>query len=255
MTIELNEVHQVFSHGDKAVTALEEVNLKIGAREFVTIVGPSGCGKTTLLNLVAGFERPTSGTTSVNGKVVRAPSADRAVVFQEAALYPWLTVRENIALGLRFRNGRRADMSKVDRLISAVGLDGFSEHPPYQLSGGMAQRVAIARALVTEPEVLLMDEPFGALDAQTRAAMQIFVTQLWDNIQATVLFVTHDIDEAIILADRVIVMAPRPGRVVGDLRVALPRPRSRGVSVTPEYMQLRREILMHIDPAAVAEEG
>lgn len=252
MAISISNVSQVFSGRGAKVAALQDVSIDIGARQFVTIVGPSGCGKTTLLNLVAGFERPTSGQIRVNDQEVRGPSVDRAVVFQEAALYPWLTVRENIALGLRFRNGRKIDMARVDSLISAVSLEGFAEHPPYQLSGGMAQRVAIARALVIEPEVLLMDEPFGALDAQTRAAMQIFVTELWDTIHVTVLFVTHDIDEAIILADRVIVMAPRPGRVVADLRVDLPRPRTRGESVTPEYLELRREILKHIDPAALA---
>lgn len=255
MDITLKSVSQVFGSGPRAVTALEDVNVSVKTREFVTIVGPSGCGKTTLLNLVAGFERPSSGTVSVNGEPVAGPGADRAVVFQEAALYPWLSVRENIGLGLRLRDGRRAEMSKVDELIAAVGLEGFADHPPYQLSGGMAQRVAIARALVIEPQILLMDEPFGALDAQTRAAMQIFVTDLWDHIDVTVLFITHDIDEAIILADRVIVMARRPGRVVADLPVTLPRPRRRSESVTPAYTELRREVLQYIDPAGVLEEA
>lgn len=256
MSIKIDNVSQIFDASKgRSVTALENVNLEVGAREFVTIVGRSGCGKTTLLNLVAGFERPTTGDVIVYGEPVRGPSSDRAVVFQEAALYPWLSVRENIGLGLRFKHGRRADLSKVDELITAVGLEGFADHPPYQLSGGMAQRVAIARALVIEPQVLLMDEPFGALDAQTRTAMQMFVTQLWDNIHATVLFVTHDIDEAIILADRVIVMAPRPGRVVADIPVNLPRPRTSAETVTPEYVKLRKTILEYIDPSTILKES
>lgn len=257
MSIRLEGVSQVFSGGGKGstVTALENVNLEVNARQFVTIVGKSGCGKTTLLNLVAGFEHPTSGSVIVDDVVVRAPSSDRAVVFQEAALYPWLSVRENIALGLRFRSGRKADLGAVDSLIEAVGLQGFADHAPYQLSGGMAQRVAIARALIIQPKVLLMDEPFGALDAQTRAAMQLFVTQLWDTIDITVLFVTHDIDEAIILADRVIVMSPQPGRVVADITIGLSRPRTRKHTLTQDYIDLRQVILQHVDPTAAYEDA
>ncbi|MGN6251093.1 MAG: ABC transporter ATP-binding protein [Marmoricola sp.] len=256
MSIEVAGVHQVFDGGKgERVTALQEVDLCVEERQFVTILGPSGCGKTTLLNLVAGFETPTSGEVRCDGRVVTRPGSDRAVVFQQAALYPWLSVRENIALGLRLRDGRRADMGKVERLIDAMGLVGFEDHAPHQLSGGMAQRVAIARALVIEPSVLLMDEPFGALDAQTRAAMQIFVTNLWEKLPVTVLFVTHDIDEAIILADRVIVMAPRPGRVVADLPCLLERPRTRRETVGPEYVELRRKILEHMDPSALEEVG
>jgi NitT/TauT family transport system ATP-binding protein len=255
VSISITDVSQVFDGGKQAaITALSHVDLSVADRQFVTILGPSGCGKTTLLNLVAGFETPTSGRILLNDREIRGPGRDRAVVFQQAALYPWLSVRNNIALGLRLRDGRRADMGRVDELISAMGLDGFEDHAPYQLSGGMAQRVAIARALVIEPQVLLMDEPFGALDAQTRAAMQLFVTNLWDKIDVTVLFVTHDIDEAIILADRVIVMAPRPGRVVADIDIGLPRPRSRDETVTPEYTELRRQILSYIDPGAVSDQ-
>jgi NitT/TauT family transport system ATP-binding protein len=254
MSIQIAGVSQVFDGGKgPAITALQNVNLDVEQRQFVTILGPSGCGKTTLLNLVAGFEAPSSGEVRCDGRQVTGPGSDRAVVFQQAALYPWLTVRENIALGLRLRDGKRADMAKVDGLIDAMGLTGFEQHAPYQLSGGMAQRVAIARALVIEPSVLLMDEPFGALDAQTRAAMQLFVTNLWEKVQVTVLFVTHDIDEAIILADRVIVMAPRPGRVVADLPCNLRRPRTRGESVEPEYIELRRKILEHMDPSVLEE--
>ncbi len=255
MSIQVKAVSQVFPGGKgQPVRALEQVDLMVERREFVTILGPSGCGKTTLLNLVAGFEKPTAGEIRTDGQLVTGPGSDRAVVFQQAALYPWLTVRENIALGLRFRDKKHADLSRVDELIEAMGLSDFARHAPYQLSGGMAQRVAIARALVIEPSVLLMDEPFGALDAQTRAAMQLFVTNLWEKIQVTVLFVTHDIDEAIILADRVIVMAPRPGRVVADIRVDLPRPRKRIETVHPKYIELRRKILEYIDPSVAAED-
>lgn len=254
MSVEIKGVTQVFGGGKGAeVIALDNVDLTVGNREFVTILGPSGCGKTTLLNLVAGFEKPTSGEVRTDDHLVSGPGSDRAVVFQQAALYPWLNVHQNIGLGLKLRDGRRADQGKVDELIEAMGLNGFEKHSPYQLSGGMAQRVAIARALVIEPSVLLMDEPFGALDAQTRAAMQLFVTSLWEKIHVTVLFVTHDIDEAIILADRVIVMAPRPGRVVADLRVDLPRPRNRQESLQPAYIELRRQILEYMDPDSLKE--
>jgi len=254
MSVAVRGVSQIFD-GVKGttVTALADVDLTVEGRQFVTILGPSGCGKTTLLNLVAGFEKPTDGDIRTDGTPVTGPGSDRAVVFQQAALYPWLTVRENIALGLRLRDGRRADYGKVDGLIEAMGLKGFEKHSPHQLSGGMAQRVAIARALAIEPSVLLMDEPFGALDAQTRASMQLFVTDLWEKIPVTVLFVTHDIDEAIILADRVIVMAPRPGRVVADLTVDLPRPRHRQETLAPEYVELRRQILELMDPANLGQ--
>ena len=254
MSVLVDHVTQVYRGGKSApVRALDNVDLSVEGREFVTILGPSGCGKTTLLNLVAGFELPSSGEVRTDNRIVTGPGSDRAVVFQQAALYPWLNVRENIAVGLKFRDGRRAEYSKVDALVEAMGLSGFEEHSPHQLSGGMAQRVAIARALVIEPSVLLMDEPFGALDAQTRASMQLFVTNLWEKIPVTVLFVTHDIDEAIILADRVIVMAPRPGRVVADITVDLARPRSRRESVEPAYVELRRQILEYMDPSSLED--
>lgn len=254
MSVLVSGVSQVFDGGKgAAVTALGNVDLNVEGREFVTILGPSGCGKTTLLNLVAGFEMPTSGEIRSDDIVVTGPGSDRAVVFQQAALYPWLNVRENIALGLKLRDGKRVDYAKVDQLIVDMGLAGFEKHAPYQLSGGMAQRVAIARALVVEPSVLLMDEPFGALDAQTRGAMQLFVTNLWEQISVTVMFVTHDIDEAIILADRVIVMAPRPGRVVADIKVNLARPRTRTETVESEYVDVRRQIIEHMDPTSLKE--
>jgi NitT/TauT family transport system ATP-binding protein len=210
-----------FSHVDKffgpkigGVKALDDINLEIGEKEFVAIVGPSGCGKTTCLRMVAGFEAPSSGEVSVNGKAVTAPGPDRAVVFQQFALFPWKTVRENIDLGLRNQNMPKSE--RDDRIAGALRLMNLESHAdafPHQLSGGMQQRVAIARAYVLEPEVLLMDEPFGALDAQTRVVMQEELVRLARVNPRTVLFITHAVEEAVYLADRVAIMTRRPGRI------------------------------------------
>jgi NitT/TauT family transport system ATP-binding protein len=229
--------------GQTATLALADISLAVPDGQFVAVVGPSGSGKTTLLHLVAGFERPLAGTIVVNQKPVTGPGRDRVVVFQNPALYPWLTVADNIALGLRLRGHHGQDDARVARWVSWVGLDGFDRHRPYQLSGGMQQRVAIARALILEPPILLMDEPFGALDAQTRADMQELLLGLFDRTRPTVLFVTHDVEEAVLLADRVIVLSARPGRVALDLPVALPRPRRFEVTTEPAFQNVRRRIL------------
>jgi NitT/TauT family transport system ATP-binding protein len=229
-----------------AVTALERLSLEIRDQEFVVAVGPSGCGKTTLLNLLAGFEAPTSGKITFDGKELPRPNAERAVVFQQATLYPWLNVRDNIALGLKLKNAR--DQERVDYFIDVMGLRGFEKHPPYQLSGGMQQRVAIARALIVSPKILLMDEPFGALDAQTRNDMQSFLLDLWQTVQSTVFFITHDVEEAILLADRVIVMSARPGRIAAEFPITLPRPRTWDLVLSEEFLALKREVLGVLRP-------
>jgi NitT/TauT family transport system ATP-binding protein len=213
-SIRFDKVNKIFRAKGAGVKALDDINLEIADKEFVAIVGPSGCGKTTCLRIVAGFERPTSGAVSVNGKPVRSPGPERAVVFQHFALFPWKTVRQNIDLGLRNKN---LSNEQRDTLIAgALGLMNLESHAdafPHQLSGGMQQRVAIARAYVLDPEVLLMDEPFGALDAQTRVVMQEELVRLARINPRTVLFITHSVEEAVYLADRVAVMTRRPGRI------------------------------------------
>jgi NitT/TauT family transport system ATP-binding protein len=213
-SIRFDKVNNIFGAKGSGLKALDDINLEIAEKEFVAIVGPSGCGKTTCLRIVAGFEKPTSGTVSVNGKPVSGPGPDRAVVFQHFALFPWKTVRENIDLGLRNKNLVK---EKRDELIAdALNLMNLESHAdafPHQLSGGMQQRVAIARAYVLDPEVLLMDEPFGALDAQTRVVMQEELVRLARVNPRTVLFITHSVEEAVYLADRVAVMTRRPGRI------------------------------------------
>lgn len=228
-------------HG--GIQALDHVSLAIREREFVTIVGPSGCGKSTLLKLVAGFGRPTRGTITVKGQQVEGPGADRAVVFQQPALYPWLSVSDNVAFGLRLRRlSRRETHERVRYFLERVGLLSFREAKPYELSGGMQQRVAIARALIVEPSIILMDEPFGALDAQTRGSMQDFLLELWQEIRAAVVFVTHDITEAILLGDRVIVMDPHPGTIRHQEVIALDRPRQTSIELTDTFASVRRHM-------------
>ncbi len=230
--------------GAPPVKAVDEVSFSISKGQFVSIVGPSGCGKTTVLNMAAGFERPSAGRIVVSGQAVTAPGPDRAVVFQQPSLFPWMTVAENIAAGLIFRSGRKSVNSpKVTAMIRTMGLEAFANHSPYHLSGGMQQRAAIGRAMVTDPEVLLMDEPFGALDAQTRSDMQRFLLGVWDRLQITVLFITHDVDEAVLLSDRVIVMSPRPGRIAADIPIALARPRPWDVTLGSDFLAYKRAVL------------
>ena len=208
------------------IVALDGIDLDIADDEFLTILGPSGCGKTTLLNIVAGFEQATSGDLRLDGEPIRSPGPDRGVVFQEYALFPWLTVAQNIEFGLRERRVPKAErMARVQRLIASVGLTGFERRYPQELSGGMRQRVALGRVLVNDPKILLMDEPFAALDAQTRTLMQEELLRVWSGERRTALFITHNIEEAILLGDRVVVMTARPGRIKEIVTVDLPRPR------------------------------
>jgi NitT/TauT family transport system ATP-binding protein len=225
------------------VTALEEFGLEVTRGEFVSIVGPSGCGKSTFLSIVLGLVRPDAGELRLNGKIITGPGQERAMVFQEFGLLPWRTVQANVELGLELKGVPAAERAnRAGELIKLVGLDGFERHYPHELSGGMKQRVGLARALATEPEVLLMDEPFAALDAQTRDLMQSELLQIWERTRKTVLFVTHSIEEAAYLSDRVIVMTARPGRTKSVLPIDLPRPRDYEMRLTPEFNGIKSTI-------------
>jgi NitT/TauT family transport system ATP-binding protein len=233
--------------GNPPVRALENIQLDIAPGEFVALLGPSGCGKSTLLNTIASFEKISSGTLTVGGQAIEAPGPDRGVVFQEAALFPWLTVWENIVFGPKAQGLQPADYEdRAREMLSIMGLADFRNHLPIQLSGGMRQRVGIARVLTLGSKILLMDEPFGALDAQTRLSMQELLLSVWDKLKPTVIFVTHDIDEALFLADKVYVMSARPGRIESMLEVKLPRPRDIDVTATPAFNEMKLAILHKI---------
>jgi NitT/TauT family transport system ATP-binding protein len=235
------------TRSDAPQAALADVSLTLEAGTFTCLVGPSGCGKSTLLNLIGGFIGPDSGSLSVDGTPIRGPGADRGMIFQEPTLFPWLTVRDNVLFGPRAQHRLDARVERdADDLLRIVGLDGFRHHYPHQLSGGMKQRLAIARALVNNPGVLLMDEPFGALDAITRGHMQNFLLDLWATHRATVVFVTHDVEESVLLADRVVVMSPRPGRIAAVVDIDIPRPRSALSVDAPEQVALRRVVRAHL---------
>jgi NitT/TauT family transport system ATP-binding protein len=229
-----------FSMKGEPLLALLDVNFEVQKNEFFSIVGPSGCGKTTLLNLVAGFEQPTRGEVRVGGEVITAPGWERAVVFQEYALFPWYNVAENVRYGLKRKRLPEAEQQRlVDHYVGLVGLHGFEARYPRELSGGMRQRVSIARALAVNPSILLMDEPFASLDIQTREYMQDELLKIWEREPKTVMFVTHSIDEAIKLSDRIVIMAPRPGRVAEIKTVDLPRPRD---PTEPKMVRLAAEV-------------
>jgi NitT/TauT family transport system ATP-binding protein len=242
--IEARSIRLVFKSKNRdAVTALYDFGLEVARGEFVSIVGPSGCGKSTFLNILLGLVRPDSGDLKLNNTPITGPGQERAMVFQEFGLLPWRTVQANVELGLELKHvaaSTRAERSA--ELIKLVGLKGFEQHYPHELSGGMKQRVGLARALATEPEVLLMDEPFAALDAQTRDLMQAELLQIWERTRKTVLFVTHSIEEAAYLSDRVIVMTARPGRMKGIITIGLPRPRDYEMRLTPEFNDIKSKI-------------
>jgi NitT/TauT family transport system ATP-binding protein len=224
---------------------LDQVSLSLAAGEFVCLLGPSGCGKSTVLNLLSGFERADQGRVQLDGRPITGPGAERGMVFQQPTLFPWLSVADNVAFGPRMAGWPR-DRTEAEtrRLLAQVGLADFGAHFPWQLSGGMRQRAALAQAWILQPEILLMDEPFGALDAQTRLAMQELLTRIWQQERTTVLFVTHDVDEALFLADRVLIMSTRPGRIEEDLAVPFERPRTfEDLVAEPDYGRLKRRIL------------
>lgn len=230
--------------GGKSVLAISNISIDVPKNEFAVIVGPSGCGKSSLLYLIAGLAQPSGGEILLDDREIMGPGRDRGMVFQSYTLFPWLTVRENVEFGLKRRNVPAEEREKiVNRYLNDVGLAAFHESYPKQLSGGMMQRVAIARALANDPEILLMDEPFGALDSQTRTLMQQLLLRVWERDRKTVLFVTHDIDEAILLGDRVYVMTSRPGRLKEEILVPIPRPRSAGMVMDPDFIELKRKIL------------
>ena len=222
------------------VVALDDICLDIAGGEFVTVIGPSGCGKTTLLNILAGFERPSGGQVLLEDRAIGGPGADRGVVFQEYALFPWLTLRQNVEYGPRERGVPATEVRRLaDHHLRMVGLSGFESRYPHELSGGMRQRAALARVLVNDPKILLMDEPFAAVDAQTRSILQREVARLWAETGKTVLFITHSVEEAVLLADRVLVMTARPGRVKAAVPISLGRPRD---PTSPPFNDYRREI-------------
>ncbi|WP_414645725.1 MULTISPECIES: ABC transporter ATP-binding protein [unclassified Bradyrhizobium] len=229
---------------DGAVQAVTDTYIHVKPGEFVSIVGPSGCGKSTFLNAVAGFLKPTTGTITVDGERVSGPSAERGMVFQQYSLFPWKTVRENVEFGLKMRGMPRSQRERAARtLLGLSGLEAFEKHYPEKLSGGMKQRVGIVRALATGPKVLLLDEPFGALDAQTRVIMQQILTNMWQRLKISVLFVTHDIDEAIFLSDRVYCMTARPGSIKAEIPIPLERPRQQSMMMSSEFLALRRGLM------------
>lgn len=229
------------------VTAVDDLSLEVGDREFISIVGPSGCGKSTLLRVIAGLVEPSAGEVLLDGRRIDGPSAERGMVFQSYTLFPWLTVRGNVEFGSHLKAMSAAQRTQTaQEYIEMVGLQGFEHHYPKELSGGMMQRVAIARALANDPKVLLMDEPFGALDAQTRIIMQELLVNLWQRTPKTILFVTHDIDEAIFLSERVYIMTARPGRIKQTLVVDLPHSRSLDLVTEPLFIEMKRAVLNSI---------
>jgi NitT/TauT family transport system ATP-binding protein len=245
--IGVDNVTIVFDTPKGQVIAADRVSFQVAAGEFVCLLGPSGCGKSTVLNAIAGFNTPFEGQVTVSGKPVAGPGPDRGMVFQQPNLFPWKSVRQNIAFGPRMQGKQPKEVAEVtDTLIEIVGLVRFADAYPHTLSGGMQQRVALARALANKPGVLLMDEPFGALDAQTRIVMQEHLLKLWAQIGTTIVFVTHDVDEAIYLADRVLIMSAAPGRIKRDLAIPLRRPRASTIALNPDYIALKEHCLDQI---------
>jgi NitT/TauT family transport system ATP-binding protein len=246
--LEVKNLDKVYKTAKGETVALKNVSFKTHKREFVCVIGPSGCGKSTLVRILAGLESSTGGEVLLDGKPVTGPGRDRGMVFQGYTLFPWRTVRQNVMFGLEMNGvgaieaGREADL-----WLELVGLEKFTNAFPHELSGGMKQRVAIARALVNQPRILLMDEPFGALDAQSRAKMQAHLLEIWRNIDITIVFITHDLDEAIFLADRILVLKAHPGEVMELIEVPVPRPRSAIQSTSPEFLatKARLEVLIH----------
>jgi NitT/TauT family transport system ATP-binding protein len=249
----VKDLRKTFPKEGGEMAAIDGFNLEVREGEFICILGPSGCGKTTFLRIVAGLETPTSGEVLLNGKPITGPGSDRGMVFQEFALFPWRTVRRNVEFGLEIRKVEKDERRRTaQKYIDLVGLNGFEEYHPYQLSGGMKQRVGIARALANEPAVLLMDEPFGALDAQTRNMMQKELLRIWEETKKTVIFITHSVDEAVYLADRIAVMTTRPGMVRECFTVPWQRPRDRA---SVEFAQLRKGILAELEQEVIAAVG
>ena len=255
--LEAKQLSQVFQHGKNSRTILNQLDLKIHKREFICVIGPSGCGKSTFSRVVAGLDPYSSGELLVDGQPISGPSPERGMVFQGYTLFPWKSVKENVMFGPLMKGASHASAEAAAReWINIIGLEKYENQYPHQLSGGMKQRVAIARALVNEPKILLMDEPFGALDPHTRQKMQKHLMDLWQNIDITIIFVTHDMDEAILLADRIVALKANPGEIKEIIEVDLPHPRGTELMNTPEFQRLRNKVdqLVHaqedeLDPA------
>ena len=250
----IEEVSRVFpgARGRAPTRALEKISLTVAESEFLAILGPSGCGKSTLLRIVAGLEQASTGRVLLDGMPIAHPGPDRGMVFQSYTLFPWLTVRQNIGFGLRERAVPAHEIAeRVGQFVSRMGLAGFEDHYPRQLSGGMQQRTALARALANDPKILLLDEPFGALDHQTRSLMQELLVEIWEQQRKTVLFVTHDVDEAIFMANRVAVFTARPGRIKCEVPVGIPHPRPYTVKTTPEFARLKARLTEEIRSEAM----
>lgn len=247
-TITLENVSLSFAAKPQSFTVLEDINLSLNSGEFVVLLGPSGCGKSTILNLVAGFNRPDRGRVVAGGKTVKQPGPDRGMIFQQPNLFPWLSVLENVTFGPRLGKHRKDETNaQAQTWLERVGLKGFEHHAPWQLSGGMKQRVALARAWLPGPEVLLLDEPFGALDAQTRLMMQELLREAWLSTGTTLLFVTHDVEEALFLADRILIMSAKPGKIVDEIRLPFGQERDiETLAEHPSYREIKHRVLHRV---------
>jgi NitT/TauT family transport system ATP-binding protein len=253
--LSVRRLRKSFGEHDSAHVALADVSLDIHRREFITVIGPSGCGKSTFIRIVAGLDDATSGEVLLDGHAVGSPGPDRGMVFQGYTLFPWLTVKRNVMFGLEMGGESHSTAEAEGRQwLEMVGLAKFENSYPHELSGGMKQRVAIARALANRPRILIMDEPFGALDAQTRSQMQSYLLQIWKKVDVTILFITHDLDEAAYLADRILVMGANPGRVVEFIENPVPRPRSPGQFISPEFLALKKRLEDVIHPDTKGDE-
>lgn len=255
MSIVIEEVGKQFTNRGKTTNTLEQVNLVFERGEFVCLVGPSGCGKSTLLNVIAGLEKPTAGRVSLNGQEIKGPGPDRAVMFQESALYPWLTVIDNVEFGMKMAGIPREERrERALHFLKMVHLTKFQNAYIHELSGGMRQRVALARALCLDSEVLLMDEPFAALDSQTKSILQLELQQIWWETKKNIIFVTHDVEEAVLLADRVVVMSVNPGKVKKEFKIQLGRPRHReNLDITYMVAEIMKELTEEVEKVAKAE--
>ncbi len=248
LVLDTRSLGRRFESAKGPIQALADIDIEVRKREFVSVIGPSGCGKSTLIRIIAGLDQPTSGQVSIDGEAVDGPGADRGMVFQGYTLFPWLSVKRNVMFGMKMKGLKHREAEdKAMHWLDLVGLSKFADHYPSQLSGGMKQRVAIARSLANEPRILLMDEPFGALDAQTRASMQAHLLGIWESVDVTILFITHDLDEAIYLSDRIIVLGAHPGRVLEVIDVPVPRPRNPDHFLTGHFLATKRrlETLIH----------
>jgi NitT/TauT family transport system ATP-binding protein len=255
--VKLRGISQRFpgsARGQDYTLAIDAIDLHINDREIVSLVGPSGCGKSTILNLIAGFVEPTSGEIQIDGRRLDGIKPERLVVFQSATLFPWLSVVDNVTFGPRMRGQPMSEYQPIaEQVIADIGLTRFSSHFPYQLSGGMKQRVQIARALVNQPKILLLDEPFGALDAQTRLEMQELLLRIWDQYQCTILFITHDVEEALFLSNRIYMLSPHPGRIQREINVPFDRPRTLSLFGDTRFSQLKAEILTNLHSKTAVE--